>query len=248
MTFRMAAIGLSAAAVAGAFACRPVVQAQRPAPVDTDGGARDVDAGAAEREELPPADTDGDGIPDSNDRCPDEPEDRDGFEDDDGCPDPDNDHDRILDQNDKCPNEPETYNNLDDDDGCPDKGSVHLLPIRTVTTDPIDFDEGSSAIRPDVLPFLDKLAAGLIANPAVGTVTIVGHADRRERHARALAAKRAEVVRAGLTARTVPWQRLRTQTVAPDDRPCMRGVDCARIHRRVEFQFAIDDEPRQGAR
>src|SRR5581483_3594360 len=50
-------------------------------------------------------DTDGDGIPDAVDACPNEPEDKDGFEDEDGCPDPDNDGDGIPDKLDKCPNE-----------------------------------------------------------------------------------------------------------------------------------------------
>jgi len=66
-------------------------------------------------------DRDGDGVPDSVDRCPDEPEDRDDFEDEDGCPDPDNDRDRILDRDDQCPNDPETYNGFQDSDGCPDE-------------------------------------------------------------------------------------------------------------------------------
>ncbi|HEY2370375.1 MAG TPA: hypothetical protein VGH87_28460, partial [Polyangiaceae bacterium] len=35
-------------------------------------------------------DRDGDGVVDDLDKCPDEPEDHDGFQDDDGCPDPDN--------------------------------------------------------------------------------------------------------------------------------------------------------------
>ena len=65
-------------------------------------------------------DRDGDGIPDSKDKCPDEPEDRDQFEDDDGCPELDNDRDGIPDNDDKCPNEPETKNGIDDQDGCPD--------------------------------------------------------------------------------------------------------------------------------
>jgi outer membrane protein OmpA-like peptidoglycan-associated protein len=69
-------------------------------------------------------DRDGDGIPDDVDKCPDEPEDFDDFEDEDGCPDPDNDHDGIPDVVDKCPNEPETYNGFEDEDGCPD--SVEL--------------------------------------------------------------------------------------------------------------------------
>ncbi len=65
-------------------------------------------------------DRDGDGVPDATDACPDEPEDRDGFQDDDGCPDPDNDGDGIPDAKDKCPNEPEDKDGFQDEDGCPD--------------------------------------------------------------------------------------------------------------------------------
>src|SRR5262249_22588027 len=61
-------------------------------------------------------DRDGDGLKDDVDRCPDDPEDHDDFEDGDGCPDPDNDHDGILDKDDKCPNEPETNNGFQDED------------------------------------------------------------------------------------------------------------------------------------
>ena len=65
-------------------------------------------------------DSDGDGIPDDVDQCPNEPEDFDGFEDEDGCPDPDNDGDGILDVNDGCPNDPEDFDGFEDEDGCPD--------------------------------------------------------------------------------------------------------------------------------
>ena len=65
-------------------------------------------------------DRDGDGIPDVIDICPDDPEDRDGFDDDDGCPDYDNDEDGIRDVLDACPNEPEDFDNFQDEDGCPD--------------------------------------------------------------------------------------------------------------------------------
>ena len=94
-------------------------------------------------------DRDGDGILDKDDACPDQPEDKDGFEDNDGCPDPDNDKDGIPDVSDKCPNEagplsnggcpihdrdgdgiqdevdkcpdqPEDKDGFQDDDGCPD--------------------------------------------------------------------------------------------------------------------------------
>src|SRR5262249_32962042 len=51
---------------------------------------------------------------------PNDPEDRDGFEDDDGCPETDNDHDGIPDAQDRCPNEPEDRDGFQDNDGCPD--------------------------------------------------------------------------------------------------------------------------------
>ncbi len=66
-------------------------------------------------------DTDGDGIPDSRDKCPLEPEDFDMFDDEDGCPDPDNDGDGIPDKLDKCPLDPEDFDGFEDADGCPDK-------------------------------------------------------------------------------------------------------------------------------
>jgi OOP family OmpA-OmpF porin len=60
-------------------------------------------------------DRDGDGIKDDVDKCPDEPEDFDGFQDEDGCPEPDNDQDGVPDVDDKCPNVPGPASN----DGCP---------------------------------------------------------------------------------------------------------------------------------
>ncbi len=65
-------------------------------------------------------DSDGDGINNSNDICPDVPEDIDGFEDEDGCPDLDNDNDGFLDTDDFCVNEPEDIDGFEDHDGCPD--------------------------------------------------------------------------------------------------------------------------------
>src|SRR5579883_3135980 len=65
-------------------------------------------------------DRDGDGIKDDVDQCPDDPEDFDGFKDEDGCPDPDNDNDGILDVDDRCPNVPEDREGDHDEDGCPE--------------------------------------------------------------------------------------------------------------------------------
>jgi hypothetical protein len=110
--------------------------ADQPAPSNEAPAAPDDTAGAAGASDpqigdQPPAgdqptgqpagaDRDGDGVRDDVDRCPDDPEDRDGFEDEDGCPEADNDRDGIRDVDDKCPAEPESKNGRQDEDGCPD--------------------------------------------------------------------------------------------------------------------------------
>ncbi|WP_437808384.1 OmpA family protein [Sorangium sp. So ce1078] len=65
-------------------------------------------------------DADADGFLDRDDACPLVAEDRDGYQDGDGCPDPDNDGDRIPDGRDRCRDEPETIDGFQDGDGCPD--------------------------------------------------------------------------------------------------------------------------------
>lgn len=67
-----------------------------------------------------PKDPDGDGIKGEKDRCPNDAEDSDRFEDDDGCPDLDNDKDGILDSKDKCPDVKEDVDEFEDEDGCPE--------------------------------------------------------------------------------------------------------------------------------
>ncbi|MBN1337525.1 MAG: OmpA family protein [Deltaproteobacteria bacterium] len=81
-------------------------------------------------------DRDQDGIPDLDDRCPDEPEDKDDDRDEDGCPEAedqepllvelppplpgDSDGDGLLDADDACPDVPEDPDGFRDADGCPD--------------------------------------------------------------------------------------------------------------------------------
>ena len=66
------------------------------------------------------SDQDNDGVRDNADACPELREDRDGFQDADGCPDKDNDQDGLLDTQDKCPSHPEDLDGFQDEDGCPD--------------------------------------------------------------------------------------------------------------------------------
>ena len=65
-------------------------------------------------------DRDRDGVSNQADRCPEQAEDPDGFEDEDGCPDDDNDGDGIPDREDRCPSRAEDRDEFQDEDGCPD--------------------------------------------------------------------------------------------------------------------------------
>lgn len=90
-----------------------------------------------------PPDTDHDTFCDSCDRCPAEPEDVDGFQDDDGCPDLDNDGDGIPDRTDACSNAPEDVDGFQDKDGCPEADNDQdglLDPVDQCPLEPEDKD------------------------------------------------------------------------------------------------------------
>jgi len=70
-------------------------------------------------------DSDKDGIEDAKDECPELAEDRDGFQDGDGCPDFDNDDDGVADEDDRCPTEKEDADGFEDQDGCIDPDDDH---------------------------------------------------------------------------------------------------------------------------
>jgi outer membrane protein OmpA-like peptidoglycan-associated protein len=70
------------------------------------------------RSPAPALDSDGDGLHDTRDACAARPEDRDGFEDSDGCPEDDNDRDGVLDAQDACPLQREDLDGDHDADGC----------------------------------------------------------------------------------------------------------------------------------
>jgi len=88
---------------------------------DNDGIPDDQDkcptqAGPKENQGCPDKDTDGDGIVDRKDKCPDKA----GPPEREGCPESDKDNDGIVDEKDKCPDEPEDKDKFEDEDGCPD--------------------------------------------------------------------------------------------------------------------------------
>ena len=108
-------------------------------------------------------DSDGDGLMDRKDDCPEEPEDPDGWVDFDGCPDPDNDGDGIPDASDACPNDPENRGVGDDGDGCPDpagapaeaapvEAAPHEAPVEVVPVDEAPADEAPHEAPVEVVP------------------------------------------------------------------------------------------------
>lgn len=152
-------------------------------------------------------DRDGDGIPDSVDRCPDEPEDYDGFQDDDGCPDRDNDNDGVPDSADACPNTPGPPENFgcpilsqpdsdrdgvpDSEDRCPNTPGpaenagcpveykrVVVKENRIEINQQIRFRPASAKIiGRESLATLQEVAQALRDNPRIKKLRIEGHTD-----------------------------------------------------------------------
>ncbi|MGE0547801.1 MAG: OmpA family protein [Kofleriaceae bacterium] len=203
----------------------------------------------------PPPDNDKDGILDEKDMCVSRPEDRDGFEDTDGCPDIDNDLDRVLDISDGCPLEPETYNGISDDDGCPDTVPADIDSIRG-TIEGLTYGEGETAVRNAARRHIKKIAKTLVAHPTL-KVVVIGHTDDREAKQFARAAKgepvqdidalsidlsraRAEAVRLSLMSAGAPGDQIivegrgATEPVSDNDRKRGRLAN-----RRVEVQLFI---------
>ena len=205
---------------------------------------------------MSPKDTDGDGIPDDLDSCPNEPEDRDGYEDHDGCPDPDNDHDGVPDVLDKCPNEPEPGHEVLTTDGCPPHrpGRVYVGPSLVTILDNPYFDRGKTAPNADSQHLLGVLAGIIQGSPQLLLIEVQGHASPDERHAEALSLARAVGARDALVALGVSADRLVARDYGAKhpwlcgkgERGC--GSAMARVRsRRVDFRILKrSDGPPEG--
>ncbi|MEY2931147.1 MAG: hypothetical protein RL033_1896 [Pseudomonadota bacterium] len=187
-------------------------------------------------------DQDGDRISDAEDECPQDPEDRDGIEDADGCPeeDPDNDHDGVANVYDRCPDAKETINGFEDDDGCPDSGDPRVVyeDGHFTVLDTIRFHTGSATIEDESHGLLDQVALTLKANPEIEHMRVEGHTDDTGGRAfnMQLSEERAHSVRRYLIQQGVNPLRLRVRSYGPD-RPKEEGTDEASRarNRRVEF-------------
>ncbi|MBI5536288.1 MAG: OmpA family protein [Deltaproteobacteria bacterium] len=185
-------------------------------------------------------DRDHDGVSDDEDRCPDQAEDRDGFQDLDGCPDDDDDSDGIPDVSDQCPSQKESINGFKDEDGCPDEGPAKVIVEegRISILETIQFEKDSANIDPKSNSILDQVALTMKANKQIKRIRVEGHTDDTgpREHNLALSRARAASVRTYLIGRGVEGGRIVSEGYGPD-RPLKKGTDpeARATNRRVDF-------------
>ncbi|HEV8323378.1 MAG TPA: OmpA family protein [Myxococcota bacterium] len=198
-------------------------------------------SGAAPRDaHAKKPDRDGDGIPDDVDKCPDDPEDKDGFEDTDGCSEADNDGDGIDDLDDACPNVAETLNGVEDKDGCPDVEKAKLLYSKgkILIREPVFFTSGKHAILPKSYDLLNQMAAFLKVYTKFKKIMIEGHTDNKGDSAKnlELSEKRAKAVMDYLVKEGVGADRLVYKGYGDAKPVADNATEAGRSkNRRVEF-------------
>ena len=206
----------------------------------------------------PPADTDKDGIIDTQDKCPTVP----GLAKYQGCPIPDSDGDGINDEEDKCPKVaglaryngcpiPDTDGDgLNDEvDKCPkDKGSAanNGCPLLEELTEykfdfrKVQFVTGSAALTKVAKAELDKASKIMTEHPDI-KVSVEGHTDNTGRAAsnQTLSEKRAAAVKAYIVAKGVAADRLQAKGFG-STKPVANNKTLAgrALNRRVEFKSA----------
>ena len=195
-------------------------------------------------------DSDGDGVWDDQDRCPDTPpgvvvdpegcpidSDRDGVSDyldrcpntpmgvavnSEGCP-PDSDGDGVVDPEDRCPNTP--------------RGAA-VNAVGCWVVENLRFETAKADIHPQYYPMLDNVVSVLRANPGL-RVEIQGHTDSQggAKFNQALSERRAAAVMGYLTSRGVDAHRLSARGYGLTQPITDNGTSQGRaMNRRVELK------------
>lgn len=199
-----------------------------------------------------PKDSDGDGISDEFDNCPNTPNPDQADENGDGIGDAcsnDTDGDGIIDALDACPNEPEDYDGFEDEDGCPEdgEGRVTLTCDQIEISDRIEFEFDSATLLDSSKEILDQVASVLRSASNLRQVRIEGHADQigDANYNRNLSQRRADAVRDYLVANRVSRSRLTTMGYGADRPLTTEQTEEAQQHnRRVEFHVVEQDNRR----
>jgi OOP family OmpA-OmpF porin len=165
--------------------------------------------------DLAPKDSDGDGVTDDKDKCPNTPKGRKVNAD--GC-ELDSDGDGLVDGVDKCPT---VYAKTAD--GCPPSPPAAAAPKKLVL-EGVNFDNDKATLRPEASATLDRMAAELKEWGDV-KVEVAGHTDARAsaRYNQQLSERRANTVRDYLIGKGIAADRLsakgygESQPVADND-------------------------------
>jgi outer membrane protein OmpA-like peptidoglycan-associated protein len=212
---------------------------------DTDGdGVPDIDdwcpdvPGPASNHGCPVfADRDGDGVADDIDRCPDVPGPKENF----GCPWPDRDHDGVPDKDDWCPDEPGPADNH----GCPRKQKLIVVrKDRIEIKQQVHFRPAKSLILPDSYELLREVAIVLKDAPSI-FVRVEGHTDNVGKLATNLRVSqaRADAVKAFLVKQGCDPKHISALGYGPT-RPIASNATRAgkALNRRVEFRIVEADQ------
>lgn len=191
--------------------------------------------------EVPPArvarndfpDRDNDGIRDDLDKCPDAPENYNGYEDEDGCPDAPADGDFVDDRDAGC-----TRAGPMDGTDCPNGVVVGKTSI--VTLGSIEFEFDKAVIQKRSYPILDNVAQALKDNPDIQLTEVQGHTDERgdDEYNLDLSNRRAAAVVTYLKNAGIAADRLESNGYG-ETRPLSNAHDetAWRMNRRVEFHI-----------
>jgi outer membrane protein OmpA-like peptidoglycan-associated protein len=188
--------------------------------------------GPRENGGCPDQDSDGDGVPDRLDRCPGLY----GSSANQGCPEPDTDHDGVPDRLDRCPTVAGSPANA----GCPEEAAKPLpkaLAPFSGTIAGITFEPYRAIITVTSYPTLDQ-AVALLKEHGNVRVQIAGYTDSSgdPDQNRALSQARADAVRQYLIDKGIAPERLTAIGYGPD-KPLFDNATAAgrAKNRRVEF-------------
>lgn len=164
------------------------------------GAASKAAPAAAIVEPAPQLDSDGDGVSDQTDRCPNTPAGMavDAY----GCHDGDTDNDGVKDSRDKCPNS--RAGAVVDADGCEVQVVIELQGVY--------FDTDKSTLKPESIAILNAAVATLGEHGSIA-VEVGGHTDSKgsEGYNQRLSERRAKVVyeylvNKGISANRMTWR------------------------------------------
>jgi outer membrane protein OmpA-like peptidoglycan-associated protein len=176
-------------------------------------------------------DTDGDGISDKRDKCPNAP----GSKANNGCPD-DKDQDGVADNVDKCPD----VSGSAALNGCPEMSSTDKM-VLTEAVSSIQFKTASAELENASFAILDKVADVLRRNPQY-QVSIEGHTDSQGDDASnlALSQNRAKTCQNYLVSKGVDTGRIMSKGFGESKpKSSNETEEGRRMNRRVEFVLSI---------